>query len=59
MKDYVKPTIEIVELRPEERLATCYLGLIGPNIWIFLWELFCGKSKKSCNFGFTNAGGCS
>lgn len=23
MKDYVKPAIEIVELRPEERLACC------------------------------------
>ena len=27
MKKYVKPTIEFVELRPEERLAGCrYLG---------------------------------
>lgn len=23
MKEYIKPTIEIVELRPEERLAGC------------------------------------
>lgn len=30
MKKYVKPTIEFVELRVEERLAVCY-GYIGKN----------------------------
>ncbi|WFR57888.1 hypothetical protein QA584_02060 [Anaerocolumna sp. AGMB13025] len=50
MKDYVKPTIEIVELRPEERLARCREHYCGPN-WIVdvLASLLglCSPCKKS------------
>ncbi|WOO38834.1 hypothetical protein R2R35_10235 [Anaerocolumna sp. AGMB13020] len=58
MKDYIKPTIEIVELRPEERLATCHIGLSGPDPLTYIWEMiFCRKSR--CKLGYTSAGGCS
>ncbi|MGN6713104.1 hypothetical protein SAMN02745136_05279 [Anaerocolumna jejuensis DSM 15929] len=58
MKDYVTPTIEIVELRPEERLATCHGGYTNYNLW---WNLlsviFCGLKK--CAKSNSQAHGCS
>ena len=47
MKDYVKPAIEIVELRPEERLACCTGCYKKPSAiaiiitWLLLRRRFC------------------
>jgi hypothetical protein len=32
MKEYMKPTLELIELRPEERLARCKLKFITPSL---------------------------
>jgi hypothetical protein len=50
MKSYIKPAIELVELRSEERLASCRRRYVRP-VW-FLWYWGC-YSK------YTNGGGCS
>lgn len=50
MKNYVKPTLEMIELRSEERLATCRKKYVFP-FW-FLWWLGCFPK-------YHNGGGCS
>ncbi len=58
MKDYITPSIEIVELRPEERLATCHGGYINYNLWWNLLSLiFCGLKK--CAKSNSQSHGCS
>lgn len=58
MKEYVRPTIEMVELRPEERLAGCTWGMCGPNpveaflCWLFHWH-------TRCKNAWINGSGCS
>ncbi len=53
MKDYIKPTIEIIELRPEERLATCGLRYKNNSLMsiilaaIFGWNTKCKKVWSS------------
>jgi hypothetical protein len=52
MKEYVKPTIEIVELRPEERLAKCnqhYKRPSGFIDWLFSILGICSPCKSSWN----------
>ncbi len=50
MKDYVKPAIEIVELRPEERLACCTGCYKNPSqlanviTWLLLHRRFCKET---------------
>jgi hypothetical protein len=52
MKEYVKPILEMIELRPEERLARCRLKFITPN----LWKLILGKC---CYLGWKGNCRCS
>lgn len=56
MKEYVRPTIEMVELRPEERLAGCTWGIQGPSLGeaIFCW-LF--HKKTGCKNAWICGGG--
>lgn len=56
MKTYMKPTIEIIELRPEERLASCRHYYSRPS-WlvkiiydIFGWPCRCKSTwSSSCH----------
>lgn len=50
MREYVKPTAEIVELRAEESLATCRGRFCGPNPFIsalLSWLGWCNPCKRS------------
>ncbi len=38
MKTYMKPTMEVIELRPEERLATCGTDYVH-STWLVAWLL--------------------
>lgn len=52
MKEYVKPTLEAIELRPEERLARCKLVYVAPNLLgqIFGWCCYVGwKGNCGCS----------
>ncbi|HHU73471.1 MAG TPA: hypothetical protein GXZ28_02445 [Clostridiales bacterium] len=46
MKTYTKPTIEMIELRPEERLATCGTDIKGSNIIIIFLAWLLGFSTR-------------
>lgn len=49
MKAYVKPTLEVVELRPEERLATCgtsYVNSTLANIILALVFGWCTRCRQ-------------
>lgn len=49
MKAYVKPTLEVVELRPEERLATCgnsYVNSTLMNVILSLIFGWCTRCKR-------------
>ncbi|MBH1939377.1 hypothetical protein I5677_00555 [Mobilitalea sibirica] len=50
MKKYIKPTLEMIELRSEERLASCRLRWVRP-FWLFWWW--------GCFAKYKNGGGCS
>lgn len=52
MKEYVKPTVEIVELRPEERLAKCHQHYQRPSgfvDWLFSMLGMSSPCKNSWN----------
>lgn len=46
MKEYVKPTIELIELRPEERLAGCKTKIVNSNATIKFFKNFLGFGSK-------------
>lgn len=54
MKQYEKPLIEMIELRPEERLATCKMKLCGPFTFFGIPLFFLG-----CWYKFHNGCGWS
>ncbi|MDF2588855.1 MAG: hypothetical protein K0S41_2696 [Anaerocolumna sp.] len=54
MKEYVKPTFEFVELRAEERLATCFQPYKSPSAfidWLFSFLGFCNSPCKRSSSG--------
>lgn len=49
MKAYVKPTMEVIELKPEERLARCGQARIeGKNFIIMLLLWLIGSRRNPC-----------
>lgn len=53
MKAYVKPTMEVIELRAEERLATCSAGKIqGKNLFTIIILKLLGVRCMTCTVQF-------
>lgn len=49
LKTYMKPTLEIIELRPEERLATCGSHYVNSTWYIAIISAilgWCTRCKK-------------
>lgn len=50
MKSYIKPEIELVELRSEERLAHCFMKFVRPS-WLLWWWFGCyQKLTNGCGW---------
>ncbi|MDF2804329.1 MAG: hypothetical protein K0S61_4234 [Anaerocolumna sp.] len=56
MKAYVKPTMEVIELRAEERLANCKVGSIkGKNLLTILLLRLLGSNCIPCTVTFVGS----
>ncbi len=56
MKAYVKPTMEVIELRAEERLANCRIGKIkNKNLLTILLYRLLGIKCIPCNVSYVGS----